>query len=115
MAKAKGGFIVVFNRIPEVIARVEATSRSAPKRVADVILRDAQARAPVRTGELRASGESVSIESGKSAEVRFNALYAGFVEYGTYKMSARPYLTPAFEAHKHELGIDLLLAAELKI
>lgn len=33
--------------------------------------------------------------------VNLNAYYATWVEYGTVKMSARPYMRPAFEAKKH--------------
>lgn len=107
MAKSSG-FIVVFNRLPELVAEIEASSRSAPKRVADRIASDARARAPVQTGYLRSSIESASIEAGKSAEVYVGAEYGAYVEYGTYKMAARPFLTPAFEAHAHELGLELM-------
>jgi HK97 gp10 family phage protein len=57
---------------------------------------------------LRSSIESVSIEAGKSAEVRVGAPYAAFVEFGTYKMAARPYLYPAFQEHAEELKLELL-------
>lgn len=90
-----------------MIGRVEAVSRSAPKKVADSIRDDAKARAPVDTGFLKSTIESVSIESGKSAEVFVGAEYAAYPEFGTYKMAARPYLTPAFEAKAKELGIAL--------
>lgn len=112
MAK-RGGFIIVFNRIPEMIGRVEAASRAAPKKVADSIRDDARSRAPVATGFLRSTIESVSIESGKSAEVFVGASYAAFVEYGTYKMAARPFLSPAFEAHAKELGTEIMAALVL--
>ena len=104
-------FIVVFNRIPALIASVEATSRSAPKRVADKIAVDARARAPVATGYLRSSIKSVSTAAGKSADVRADASYAAFVEYGTYKMAAQPFLYPAFQAHADELSMALGAAA----
>lgn len=110
MARAKSGFIVIFNRIPELIVQVEAVSRSAPKRVADKVAADARSRAPVDTGYMKSTIESVSVESGKSAEVRVGAEYAGYVEYGTYKMAAQPFLTPAFEAHAKELGLEIMAA-----
>lgn len=113
MAKIKGvGFIVVFNRIPELMARVEAVSRAAPKRVADRIATDARSRAPVDTGALRSSIESVSVEAGKSAEVQVGVEYGAYVEYGTYKMAAQPYLSPAFEAHAKELGLEIMAVLE---
>lgn len=110
MARSRAGFIVIFNRIPALIAEIEAVSRAAPKRVADRIVSDARSRAPVQTGYLRSSISSVSVESGKSANVVVGAPYAAYVEYGTYKMAARPFLTPAFEAHAKELGLELMAA-----
>ena len=35
--------------------------------------------------------------SGITAEVGTNVEYANYIEYGTYKMSAKPFLNPAFE------------------
>ena len=106
---ATSEFIVVFNRIPALMAAVEAQSRSAPKRVADRIAADARTRAPVATGYLRSTIESVSVERGKTAEVRVGAEYAAYQEYGTYKMAAQPFLTPAFSAHAKELALELML------
>lgn len=109
---AKGGiqarYVVIFNRIPELIAAVEAQSRLAPKYVADKIVADAQARAPVDTGYLRSSIHSESKSAGKEADVIVDAPYGVFVEYGTYKMAAQPFLTPAVEAHKDEFGLKLV-------
>lgn len=104
-------FTVVFNHIPALIAHVESVSRSAPKKVCDTIAADARGRAPVATGYLRSSIQAVSLTAGKSAEVQVGAPYAAFVEFGTYKMAARPFLTPAFEAHADELSLELAKAA----
>ena len=35
--------------------------------------------------------------SGVTAEVGTNVEYANYIEYGTYKMGAKPFLNPAFE------------------
>jgi HK97 gp10 family phage protein len=113
VAKA-AGFFVVYNIIPELVARVEAVSRAAPKRVADRVAAAARSYAPVQTGFLRSSIESVSIEAGKSAEVQVGADYAAYVEYGTYKMAARPFLTPAFEDHAKELGLEIMAVLGVK-
>lgn len=55
---------------------------------------EAKKRCPVRTGRLRAS-----IHTGRISEkvyyVGTNVEYAPFVEFGTRKMAARPYLRPA--------------------
>lgn len=53
---------------------------------------------PVRTGRLR--GSITSEYDGNSAQVGTNVEYAPYVEYGTYKMSARPFLRPAVENYK---------------
>lgn len=99
MAK-KGGFIVVFNRIPQVIAEVEANAQRTVARVADRIRDDAQGRAPVETGHLRSSITSAA--HGKEAEIGAEAEYAAYVEYGTRHAKAQPFLSPAVEAAKDE-------------
>lgn len=107
MARGGSGFVVVMNRIPALIAAVEANSRSAPKRVADRIAASAKARAPVATGHLRASIHADSISAGKEAQIVVDAPYAGFVEFGTYKMSARPFLAPAIAEHEEEFMLEV--------
>lgn len=49
---------------------------------------------PVRTGRLR---DSIEIERERRAvyAVRAGAPYAGFVEFGTSRMDARPFMRPA--------------------
>lgn len=110
MARSSGGFYITvdFDYIPMLIARVEAQSRSAPKKVADKIAATAKQIVPVRTGNLKSSIGTKSIEAGKTAEVVVSADYAAYVEYGTYKMAARPYLAPAFAAHSKELGLMII-------
>lgn len=105
---ATAKYVVIFNRIPELIAAVEAQSRLAPKLVADKIAADAKSRAPVDTGYLRSSIHAESKSAGKEADVMVDAPYAAYVEYGTFKMAAQPFLTPAVEAHKAEFGIELV-------
>jgi len=51
---------------------------------------------PVDTGELQ---ESIHVEKGDSSgeyRVVASAAHAKFVEYGTSKMAAQPYITPAW-------------------
>lgn len=92
---AEAGFFVVFNIIPEVIVAVEARARSFPKKKADDVLASARSKIHRLTGELQDTAYTQSIESGKTAEIIFPADHAAPVEYGTYKMAARPYLAPA--------------------
>jgi hypothetical protein len=60
------------------------------------VLGEARKRAPVKTGFLRGHSEVTDGEG--YANVEFHAEYAPYVELGTWKMAARPYLTPAVEA-----------------
>lgn len=57
---------------------------------------------PVDTGRLRASITHAVEED--TAYVGTNVEYAPYVELGTSKMAARPYLRPAAEDHKKEYG-----------
>ena len=59
----------------------------------------ARTRAPVDTGFLRSSitGDWQVDGQHVTGEVRAGAEYAYFVENGTSKMAAQPYMTPAFE------------------
>lgn len=93
------GFYIVFNHIPAIIASVEANARMAVKSTADKIVADAKARAPHKTGFLRSSIESKVVSAGKEADIYVWADYAAYVEFGTYKMPARPFLAPAMAAH----------------
>ena len=108
MARVRvSGFIIVFNRIPALIAAVEANSQTAPKRVADRVAATAQQIAPKDTGYLASSIHAESVARGKTAEVRVDADYAAYVEYGTYKMAAQPFLQPAVSRHAAEFAAEV--------
>ena len=62
---------------------------------AQVILEYAQNLCPVDTGTLRASGHLEM--KADDVEIVFDAPYASYVEFGTYKMEAQPFLRPAFD------------------
>jgi HK97 gp10 family phage protein len=42
-------------------------------------------------------------EKGDSIEVQSNAEYSKFLEYGTSKMEARPFLFPAYEMSREKI------------
>ena len=68
---------------------------------------------PVRTGHLRSTIYAKISEW--VAEVGAEATYALFVEFGTYRMRARPYLYPAIREHLPQLEriiLDALDAAK---
>jgi HK97 gp10 family phage protein len=99
--------------------------RKAVARGAMLVRNDARARAPVKTGEMRRNilikrartpdaqiaTYEVFVRSGKKArlakgakkrDVHSDPFYWRFVEFGTSKMAARPFLRPAFEATKYD-------------
>jgi HK97 gp10 family phage protein len=103
------GFVVTidFDYIPALIAKVEANSRSTPKAVADRVAQAARGIVPVDTGQLRDSIVTQVVKTGKEAEVLVLTDYAAYVEYGTYRMSAQPYLGPAFARYADDLMLEL--------
>jgi len=87
-----------FARLPEVVRNQinEATSQTAM-----AVQAGAKARAPVRTGLLRRSIKRSMDKRRGAAKVRATAPHAHLVEFGTVRMSARPFLLPAAEAERH--------------
>lgn len=70
-----------------------------------VIEQRAKELTPVRTGNLRRSIHSQLADSrpeSASAKVGTNVEYSPYVEYGTRRMSARPYLRPALDEKRAE-------------
>ena len=60
-----------------------------------VILSEAQANCPVDTGFLQSTA-FMEVTS-DDVLIGFNADYASYVEFGTYKMAAQPFLRPAMD------------------
>ena len=56
---------------------------------------------PVRTGALRASIKAES--SGTHAQISADCPYAGYVEFGTYKMAARPFMVPGLYSAREKI------------
>jgi HK97 gp10 family phage protein len=96
-------FAALAESLPDVVGRLIETAAVNTERGAKV-------RAPVRTGFLRNSIKG-QMTGQTSAEVVAAAEYAGFVEYGTVRMHARPYLTPAWEGERVKL-VNALQALE---
>jgi HK97 gp10 family phage protein len=85
---------VVLNLTPAVDRAVQSTARE---------IRDtAKTLSPVKTGKLRKSIESRKTGEAQ-AQVGTDVDYGIYQEYGTRHMSAQPFLTPAFQAHKDTL------------
>jgi len=93
------------------------------RKAAKVIERDMKARAPRRTGTLEKSIE-IEVKEVKILQndirvgvgpVGDDAFYWYFIEKGTYKMSAQPFVRPAFDNNERKVkkmienGIENLL------
>jgi hypothetical protein len=83
--------------------RMEAAAANAAHEVAQ----NAAERTAVLTGDLQAAWQSRGIEI--SNPIR----YAGYQEFGTYKMPANPMLGPALESEPEHLEREMLAALEL--
>ena len=70
---------------------------AAAETVADI----ARENAPVDTGWLRDNIFAKHLSNYSQVEAR--AKYSGFVEFGTYKMAAQPFLRPAIDEHQREI------------
>lgn len=106
----------------EVIKNLDSFNNHIEKEVEKEIINTAtkvQARAkqrcPVDTGSLR---NSISIKKLDDMEVEVGAYmpYAAYVEFGTYKMKARPYLFPAFEEERPKFlrRLEKIMGSDMK-
>src|SRR6058998_2438135 len=90
---------------PEIFERVQQVLMNGAVRVAE----RARELVPVRTGHLLASiradlGEGeVEGETFSPVQVVADTSYASFVEFGTSRMQAEPFLTPAVEEIEPEI------------
>lgn len=73
----------------------------ALREIAQIIVDEAQANAPVDTGYLR-DHIRMTEESDTSVTVVSEAEYSSFVEFGTRYMSAQPFFEPAIESARSE-------------
>lgn len=119
------GFKELAEALRELGPRVARnTLRRAVSAGAVVIRNDARSRAPVDTGEMKkdiqvkrerdnrglmVANYSVFVRTGKKSrlsgakrDVNKDSFYWRFVEFGTAKMAAQPFMRPAFEAKKEE-------------
>lgn len=84
------------NRFGEIAAKLPALAAIAVRKAAADIAGFAARTAPVDTSALRNSiGWAMAGKT--SAIVSVGVAYGAYVEYGTRKMAAQPYLTPAVE------------------
>lgn len=89
---------VVSNRLPQMPALIHAAVVDEVKRATLSIEARSKAIAPVDTGTLRRSIHSIFENGGLRGLVGPSVDYGKYVEFGTRRMSARPYMRPAAEA-----------------
>lgn len=97
--------VKVSNNFPKALATVDAARTSSVTKATTQIKAHSQKVVPVDTGDLRKSVE-VEYDQGpgtSTGEVSYNTGYAMYVEMGTSKMAAQPYLIPAYGSGKHVL------------
>lgn len=88
-------------KLQKQLAKLKNVSPHSLLAGALVLQRYAMENAPVKTGFLRNS--ATSRENEKGAELAFQANYSYYVEFGTSKMAAQPYVRPAIDEHSHEV------------
>ena len=84
-----------YNNIPKLKKAVEQVKAVALKEAALIVEAAAKTLSPVDTGNLR--GSITHEVNPDNAKVGTNVEYSPYVEYGTSKMSAQPYLRPALD------------------
>lgn len=88
---------IISNRLPAIAAAVRPLVSSEVKKAALDIQAKAQGMTPVLTGTLRRSIHT-EFPSDLSATVGPSVHYGIYVEFGTRRMGARPFMRPAAEA-----------------
>ena len=86
----------------KVIQSVENAKRGGLEAASLIVEADATLRAPVDTGNLRSS-ITHKVVSDEEARVGTNVDYAPWVEGGTSKMAAQPFLRPALDENENRV------------
>ena len=98
-------------RFDEVLAEIVRGRERAARVCGQAAVEYAQEVCPVDTGRLRAS-IAFAVQDGTAA-VGTDVPYAAYVELGTARQAAQPYLVPALVQHADEYA-DLIRAAMQK-
>jgi HK97 gp10 family phage protein len=102
----------ILNRLKQIGANVTSLENQALKKAAEPVLEDAKSNAPYRTGKLKEGLKISGIKTKDGSKYVLvgvdrsdnSKIYWGkFQEFGTVKMSARPFLGPAYEKNKRQI------------
>ncbi len=90
--------------------------RDALRSAARPVVASAKSKVPVKTGLLKRNiTHTVSVKRGTAEATigfRKKAFYGGFVELGTSKMSAKPFLRPALDESQAQIEQAFIAAIE---
>ena len=89
-------------RVREIPQEVKEEVQAHVSTTAYKVEADAKRLAPVDTGNLRRKIKTKISDGGFVATVGTNVEYATYVEFGTSKMEAQPFLIPAYVKHKDD-------------
>lgn len=95
------------NKIKQLNVDTLKKSRKCVKKHTANLQYKAKRIVPVDTGTLKRSILSKLSTNGLTGEVEPHTHYQSYVEYGTSKMSAKPYMRPSFEQTKEEFIRDM--------
>lgn len=91
--------VLEFNKFPEIARKLPRETAQIVAETALAIETHAKLFVPVDTGNLRNSIQAQE-ESATQWVVATGVEYAEYVEFGTSRMAARPYMTPAAERER---------------
>lgn len=111
----------ILNRLQQMCENVGRLENKALKNAAEPVLQDAKSNVPIRTGKLKEGLKIgkiknkdgvkyilVGVDRGGNSEI----FYGKFIEFGTSKRAAHPFLQPAYEKNKN--SIKEIIAETLK-
>lgn len=110
------GIQLALDQIDQLTQELDKQLPPAALAAADLLQAEAQRQAPKDTGRLARSIESELVEAGQGealATVKVGEFYGRFLEYGTAKMAARPFLRSA--AHTKRRAMGNAIKDEIKI
>lgn len=96
-----GASVVGDISIAQLAEKINSQLSSALLAGAEAVAERARGLCPVDTGRLRASISTS--QEGKSARVSVGEEYGIYVELGTYKSAAQPFLVPSLAAAESEI------------
>lgn len=99
------------DKLQEKLQKLEGKIREGVVKALDdsalAVLRSAQIKCPVDTGNLRASLTKEVNKENLYAVVGTSVYYAPYQEYGTRRTKPHPYLRPAYEENRKDINANI--------